>query len=560
MTEHSAAVPTPLLEIRDLSVDFGQAPQVTHAVRGVSLHVLPGETVGLVGESGSGKSVTALSVLQLLRGVARCPGGQIWLHGRAAAEEPLDLLAAPQAVLQRVRGGRIAMIFQEPMTSLNPLHPVERQIGEALRLHRGLSGRAARERVLELLDRVGIRDAVARLRAYPHELSGGQRQRVMIAMALANQPELLIADEPTTALDVTVQAQILDLVRRLQAEFGMAMLWITHDLEIIRRLAARVYVMEKGVVVEDGPCAQVLQTPRHPYTVKLVNATPDHAAPTVPAEAPELVRIEALKVHFPIRAGLLRRVVGRVRAVDGLSLRVRQGETVGLVGESGSGKSTVAYALLRLIPRSAAFIEGRLLFAGTELSGLGFRAMRPLRRHMQIVFQDPYGALSPRLSVGDIVGVGLQVHHPEIGAAEREALVVDTLRQVELDPETRHRYPHEFSGGQRQRLALARALVLKPRFLVLDEPTSALDMTVQKEVLRLLADLQRREGLAYLLISHDLKVIHALCNYVLVMQNGRVVEEGPAEQILGQPQEPYTQALMAAAFELKALADGAVAR
>ena len=357
-----------------------------------------------------------------------------------------------------------------------------------------------------------------------------------------------------------MQAQILDLVRRLQAEFGMAMLWITHDLEIIRRLAARVYVMEKGVVVEDGPCAQVLQTPRHPYTVKLVNATPDHAAPTVPAEAPELVRIEALKVHFPIRAGLLRRVVGRVRAVDGLSLRVRQGETVGLVGESGSGKSTVAYALLRLIPRSAAFIEGRLLFAGTELSGLGFRAMRPLRRHMQIVFQDPYGALSPRLSVGDIVGEGLQVHHPEIGAAEREALVVDTLRQVELDPETRHRYPHEFSGGQRQRLALARALVLKPRFLVLDEPTSALDMTVQKEVLRLLADLQRREGLAYLLISHDLKVIHALCNYVLVMQNGRVVEEGPAEQILGQPQEPYTQALMAAAFELKALADGAVAR
>jgi microcin C transport system ATP-binding protein len=559
MTEHSAAAAPPLLEIRDLSVDFGQAPRATHAVRGASLHVLPGETVGLVGESGSGKSVTALSVLQLLRGVARYPGGQVWLRGRPG-EAPLDLLAAPQPVLQRVRGGRIAMIFQEPMTSLNPLHTVEKQIGETLCLHRGLNGREARERVLELLDRVGIRDAAARLRAYPHELSGGQRQRVMIAMALANQPELLIADEPTTALDVTVQAQILELVCRLQAELGMAMLWITHDLEIIRRLAARVYVMEQGVVVENGSCADVFQAPRHPYTVKLIQAVPDPASPAVPDSAPELIRIEALKVHFPIRAGLLRRVVGRVRAVDGISLRVRQGETVGLVGESGSGKSTVANALLRLIPRTAALIEGRLLYAGSELSGLGFRAMRPLRRHLQIVFQDPYGALSPRLSVGDIVGEGLQVHHPEIGPAERDALVVDTLRKVELDPETRQRYPHEFSGGQRQRVALARALVLKPRFLVLDEPTSALDMTVQKEVLRLLADLQRREGLAYLLISHDLKVIRALCNHVLVMQDGRVVEEGPAEQILSHPREPYTQALIAAAFELKALADGAVAR
>jgi microcin C transport system ATP-binding protein len=468
-------------------------------------------------------------------------------------------MSAPRSLLERIRGGRIAMVFQEPMTSLNPLHTVERQIGETLRLHRGLTGTAARERVLELLTRVGLRDAAARLGAYPHELSGGQRQRVMIAMALANEPELLIADEPTTALDVTIQAQIIELVRRLQAELGMAMLWITHDLEVIRQVAARVYVMEKGEVVENGPCSEVFRAPRHPYTTKLLNAAPDVRPPTLGAKVAEVVRSEDLRVHFPIKAGVFRRTVGRVRAVDGVSFRIREGETVGLVGESGSGKSTVANALLRLIPRSVALLGGRVLYGGTDVSAYGQRQMRPLRRHAQVVFQDPYGSLSPRLSVAEIVGEGLQVHCREVSAAERDALVVEALRKVELDPDTRHRYPHEFSGGQRQRIALARALVLRPRFLVLDEPTSALDRTVQKEVLRLLLELQRQDGLAYLLISHDLRVIRALCNHVLVMQNGQVVEEGPAERLFAQPQKPYTQALLAAAFEMRAVTDGTVA-
>jgi microcin C transport system ATP-binding protein len=558
MVQQASDATAPLLEIRELSVDFVQDGRVTHAVKGACLQVMAGETVGLVGESGSGKSVTALSVLQLLRGTARYPGGRVLLRGREG-EGPLDLMSAPRSLLERIRGGRIAMVFQEPMTSLNPLHTVERQIGETLRLHRGLTGTAARERVLELLTRVGLRDAAARLGAYPHELSGGQRQRVMIAMALANEPELLIADEPTTALDVTIQAQIIELVRRLQAELGMAMLWITHDLEVIRQVAARVYVMEKGEVVENGPCSEVFRAPRHPYTTKLLNAAPDVRPPTLGAKVAEVVRSEDLRVHFPIKAGVFRRTVGRVRAVDGVSFRIREGETVGLVGESGSGKSTVANALLRLIPRSVALLGGRVLYGGTDVSAYGQRQMRPLRRHAQVVFQDPYGSLSPRLSVAEIVGEGLQVHCREVSAAERDALVVEALRKVELDPDTRHRYPHEFSGGQRQRIALARALVLRPRFLVLDEPTSALDRTVQKEVLRLLLELQRQDGLAYLLISHDLRVIRALCNHVLVMQNGQVVEEGPAERLFAQPQKPYTQALLAAAFEMRAVTDGTVA-
>jgi len=537
-------------------VDFVQGARVTHAVQGASLEIRRGETVGLVGESGSGKSVTALSILQLLRKVARYPSGRVLLHGQEAA--PVDLMAAPAGLLRSVRGGRIAMIFQEPMTSLNPLHTIVRQIAESLRLHKGLRGHEARRRVLDLLEKVGIRDAASRLEAYPHELSGGQRQRVMIAMALANEPELLIADEPTTALDVTVQAQILELVQQLQDEFNMAMLWITHALGIIRRLADRVYVMEKGVVVESGACERIFRAPEHPYTEKLIHAEPDTTPPVVRPEAPRVAAVENLKVHFPIKAGVLKRVVGHVRAVDGVSFTIREGETVGLVGESGSGKSTVANALLRLIPARGAALAGRIQFGTEEISARTHREMQPLRRHMQIVFQDPYGALSPRLSVGEIVGEGLTVHEPQL---DREAVgtrVVEALTRVELDPETRHRYPHEFSGGQRQRIALARSLVLRPRLLVLDEPTSALDMTVQKEVLRLLRELQERERLAYLFISHDLKVIRAMCNYVIVMQHGVVVEHGSAAQIFDAPQVPYTRGLMAAAFEMKAVTDGSV--
>jgi microcin C transport system ATP-binding protein len=538
-----------LLEIRDLAVDFSQSGSVVHAVRGVSLSVGRGEIVGIVGESGSGKSVTALSVLQLLRGVAGYPAGSIVLHGADGRAE--ELMGAPEARMRAVRGNRISMVFQEPMTSLNPLHTIGRQVAEAMRLHGGPRGPAARDAVAEWLGRVGLDEAKARLDAYPHELSGGQRQRVMIAMALVNRPDLLIADEPTTALDVTIQAQILELFASLQKSLGMAMLWITHDLGLVRRIADRVVVMQDGRVVETGPCARVFDAPEHPYTRKLVASAPSGTPPPPPPEAADVLAVEGLKVHFPVRAGLLRRTVSHIRAVDGVGFRLREGSSLGIVGESGSGKTTAALAVLRLIARGAADLGGSIVFAGRDLARLPSAAVRPLRRNLQVVFQDPFGSLSPRMSVGQIVSEGLALHRPDLDEAGRDGEVGGTLRRVGLDPEVRHRYPHEFSGGQRQRIALARALVLRPKVLILDEPTSALDLTLQKEILDLLRDLQARDRLAYVFISHDLRVIRALCHEVLVMRAGRVVEQGPADRIFDSPADAYTRALLAAAFEFR---------
>jgi len=527
----------PLLQIRDLVVCFGRGEHRVEAVRGVDLEIRAGESVALVGESGSGKSVTALSVLQLLPyTLAHHPRGSIRLDDQ-------ELLGAPEPVLRRVRGGRVSMIFQEPMTSLNPLHTIERQIDEALLLHKGLTGAPARARILELLDLVGIPDAKRRLGAYPHQLSGGQRQRVMIAMALANEPELLIADEPTTALDVTIQAQILDLLRELQSRLGMALMLITHDLGIVRRMAERVYVMNAGQIVETGAREQIFTAPRHPYTRALLAAEPQGDPVPAPADAEEILAVHDLKVWFPIRKGLLRRTVDHVKAVDGVALRVREGHIVGVVGESGSGKTTLALALLRL-ERS----RGTIRFRGREIQGLHSRALRPLRREMQVVFQDPLGSLSPRLSVAQIVEEGLKVHRIGGSPRDRDRLIVAALEEVGLDPGARHRYPHEFSGGQRQRIAIARAMVLKPRFVVLDEPTSALDMSVQAQIVDLLRDLQARHRLAYLFISHDLRVVRALSDEVMVMRAGQVVEHGPARDIFDHPKAPYTRELMAAAF------------
>jgi microcin C transport system ATP-binding protein len=530
-----------LLEIRDLSVTFGAGDAAVRAVRGVSFEIRRGETVALVGESGSGKSVTALSVLQLLPyPVARHPTGSIRFQGR-------ELVGAPAAELLAVRGDRVSMIFQEPMTSLNPLHTIERQVNEVLILHKGLSREAARKRTLELLEQVGIPEAAKRLDAYPHQLSGGQRQRVMIAMALANEPDLLIADEPTTALDVTIQAQILRLLKTLQARYGMALLFITHDLGIVRKMADRVCVMTQGRIVEQGPVAQVFDDPQHSYTQHLLSAEPKGRPAAVDPAAAEILRLDDIKVHFPIRRGLLRRTVGHVKAVDGVSLALRQGHTIGLVGESGSGKTTLGLALLRLEKS-----QGGIRFDGQDLQTLGARELRALRRQMQIVFQDPFSSLSPRMSVGEIIGEGLEVHR--IGnKAERDRAIDQALDEVGLDAASRERYPHEFSGGQRQRIAIARALVLKPRFIVLDEPTSALDMSVQAQIVDLLRDLQVRHGLAYLFISHDLKVVRALADEVIVLRHGKVVERGPAGQVFEAPQTPYTQALIAAAFNLEAI-------
>jgi len=532
-----------LLDVRDLSVAF----RGRDVVSGVSFSVRPGETLALVGESGSGKSVTALSCLRLLGPGGTNPRGRVVLDG-------VDVLGAGPEALRRLRGGVAGMVFQEPMTSLNPLHTIGRQVSEAVTLHRPMRGAALRQRAIELLQRAGLAAAAERLDAYPHQLSGGQRQRVMIAIALANDPRLLIADEPTTALDVTIQAQVLELLARLKRELGMAMLLITHDLAIVRRYADRVVVMKDGAAVESGAVAEVFARPEHPYTRLLLDTQPRGRADPLPAEAPEILCATDVKVHFPIRRGLLRRVVGQVKAVDGVSLALRRGETLGIVGESGSGKTTLGLALLQLEPS-----EGEVRLDGKAIGGHSRAALRPLRRRMQIVFQDPYGSLSPRMSVGEIVGEGLAVHEPGLKPAQRDARVAEALREVGLDPAAAVRYPHEFSGGQRQRIAIARAIVLGPKFVVLDEPTSALDRSVQAQIVTLLRDLQRERGLAYLFISHDLKVVRALANEVIVMRAGEVVERGPADDIFERPQTDYTRALMAAAFRIEATAAAEVA-
>ncbi|MBR0679922.1 ABC transporter ATP-binding protein [Roseomonas eburnea] len=526
----------PLLEVEKLAVAF----RGKRVVEDVSFTVERGETVALVGESGSGKSVTALSCLRLLPGAGGNPAGRILLDGT-------EVLTAPDADLRRLRGGVAGMVFQEPMTSLNPLHTVERQVSEAITLHQPLAGAALRARVVELLRRAGFPKAEDRLGAYPHQLSGGQRQRVMIAAALANDPKLLIADEPTTALDVTIQAQILELLERLKRELGMALLLITHDLNIVRKHADRVVVMKDGHAVEQGRVADVFAAPSHDYTRMLLTTEPRGQPAPVADDAPEVMHGEAIRVRFPIRRGLMRRVVAEVKAVDGVSVAVREGETVGLVGESGSGKTTLGLALLRLEDS-----DGAIRFEGTAIERLERSALRPLRRRMQIVFQDPFGALSPRMSVGEIVGEGLAVHEPGLSRAQRAEAVAAALEEVGLQPTMTERYPHEFSGGQRQRIAIARALVLKPRFLVLDEPTSALDVSVQAQVVELLRALQAKHRLAYLFISHDLRVVRAMAHRIIVLKDGQVVEEGEAGQVVAAPREAYTRALMAAAFDLRA--------
>ena len=537
-----------LVNVKNLSVAFRAGGVTTTAVKGVSFRINKGETVALVGESGSGKSVSALSILRLLSyPAASHPSGQIFFEGK-------DLLKASEAELKRIRGDRISMIFQEPMTSLNPLHTIERQVGEMLRLHRGLNGTALRARILELLTKVGIPEPEKRLDAYPHQLSGGQRQRVMIAMALANEPDLLIADEPTTALDVTIQAQILELLRDLQREMGMAMLLITHDLGIVRRMAERVYVMQRGEIVEEQPTEALFTAPQHPYTRHLLAAEPKGEPPHFDADARVIAETADLKVWFPIKRGFLQRTVDHVKAVDGLSVRILAGQTVGVVGESGSGKTTLGLAILRLISS-----QGPIVYMGRRIDSLSSNEMRPLRREMQIVFQDPYGSLSPRLSIFGIIEEGLLIQKPEWSEEQRRARAAEALREVGLDASALDRYPHEFSGGQRQRIAIARAMALEPKFIVLDEPTSALDMSVQAQIVDLLRDLQARRNLAYVFISHDLKVVRALCNYVIVMRNGRVVEEGPAEEIFTAPQADYTKALLAAAFDLKVAHRAAIA-
>ncbi|HXI05636.1 MAG: ABC transporter ATP-binding protein [Bradyrhizobium sp.] len=534
----------PLLDVRDLSVAFGK----TLAVDQVSFSIRRGQCVALVGESGSGKSVSALSVLKLLPyPAASHPSGTIHFKGR-------ELLRAGEREMREIRGNDISIIFQEPMTSLNPLHTIEAQIGEILSLHQGVSGSMARARTLELLTQVGIPEPETRLGSYPHQLSGGQRQRVMIAMALANEPDLLIADEPTTALDVTVQAQILALLADIRQRLGMSLLFITHDLGIVRRIADTVCVMKKGKIVEQGPVEQVFSAPKHPYTRDLLAAEPKpDPAPPRP-DAPVVMKADDLKVWFPIKRGLLRSTVGHIKAVDGVSLAVRKGETLGVVGESGSGKTTLGLALLRLISSS-----GPIVFLGKNIQGLRFKDMRPLRRDMQIVFQDPFGSLSPRLSVDDIIAEGLSVHQPKLTEAERDARVVKAMRDAGLDPEWRVRYPHEFSGGQRQRISIARAAVLEPSFVVLDEPTSALDMLFQAQMVDLLRELQRKRDLTYMFISHDLRVVASLASHLIVMRHGKVVEEGPAAELFKNPKSDYTRALFAAAFRIEAAPAGTVA-
>lgn len=524
---------TALLEVSDLRVGFVQGGRETVAVKGVSFAVNRGETVALVGESGSGKSVTALSTVSLLGTNAKV-SGSVRYDGR-------EMIGASERDLRRVRGNDISFVFQEPMTSLNPLHTIEKQLGESLALHQGVSGDDARGRIVELLAKVGIRDPESRLGAYPHQLSGGQRQRVMIAMALANKPDILIADEPTTALDVTIQAQILDLLADLKASEGMGLLFITHDLGIVRRIADRVCVMKDGEIVEEGPTEEIFSNPQHAYTQKLLAAEAKGVPTAVPQDAPVVTETGNLKVWFPIQQGFLRRTVGHVKAVNDATLTVRAGETLGIVGESGSGKTTLALAIMRLIGS-----EGRIEFQGENIRNWSTRELRRLRKDMQIVFQDPFGSLSPRMTCAQIIAEGLAIHNVDPGRDKRD-LVRDVMIETGLDPDAMDRYPHEFSGGQRQRIAIARAMVLRPRLLVLDEPTSALDMTVQVQIVDLLRDLQQKYGLAYLFISHDLKVVRAMSHRVLVMKDGDIVEQGSAEEVFLHPATDYARTLLAAA-------------
>ena len=536
----------PILDIQNLKVGFWGKEGLAPAVKGIDIQVGEGETVALVGESGSGKSVTALSILQLLAQSSELSGSV-----RYRGEE---LIGAEKKTLRHVRGNEISMIFQEPMTALNPLHNIERQISESLKLHAGVTGENARAKVLELMHQVGIRDPETRLGAYPHQLSGGQRQRVMIAMALANGPELLIADEPTTALDVTVQAQILELLADLKREMGMGMLFITHDLAIVRKISDRVYVMKDGEVVEHGPTWKLFAAPEHEYTRMLLSAEPTGLPQPIPdPNSAPVIEGENVKVWFPIKEGFFRKTVGHVKAVQDISCQVRAGETLGVVGESGSGKTTLGLALVRLISS-----QGRIAFLGRDIQGLKQSKLRPLRRDMQVVFQDPYGSLSPRMSVAQIIGEGLDVHGIGASGDDRRKVIGDALIEVGLEPSMMDRYPHEFSGGQRQRISIARAMALKPKLVVLDEPTSALDMSVQSQIVDLLRDLQVRYKLAYVFISHDLKVVRALSHRVIVMRNGVVVEEGVGEAVFENPQTDYARALMAAAFRIEAEGEGEV--
>ena len=525
---------TALLKVSNLSVGFRQNGGITPAVRGVSFHVDRGETVALVGESGSGKSVSALSTVQLLGDNAVVSGSVLY--------DGTEMIGADEKSLRRVRGNDISFIFQEPMTSLNPLHTIEKQLRESIELHQGLRGAAVRARIIELMEQVGIRNAESRLESYPHQFSGGQRQRIMIAMALANGPDLLIADEPTTALDVTIQAQILDLLAELKQRNGLSMLFITHDLNIVRKFADRVCVMKDGEIVETGPVAEIFGAPQHPYTQMLLAAESTGRPAPVPEAAPVVASAKELRIWFPIHAGLLKRTVGHVKAVNSATFEVRAGETLGIVGESGSGKTTLALAVMRLIAS-----QGDIDFNNRRISGLYPRDMRPLRRDMQIVFQDPIGSLSPRMTCAEIIAEGLGVHGHEPGKDRRE-LVARIMQEVGLDPATMDRYPQEFSGGQRQRIAIARAMILRPKLLVLDEPTSALDMTVQVQIVELLRDLQVKYGLAYIFISHDLRVVRALSHKVMVMMNGDVVEAGTVDEIFDAPKSDYTKMLLSAAL------------